>query len=90
MQSRTFYRVVRTDPPTLKDFMSYEALNKRPLDQRPEMDHLRSGVSVQATEAQARRKARALPSLGTFIAKLVIPNDARIRIERTKGPGHHT
>ena len=87
---RTFSRVVKHNPPTPEDFMSYEALGIPVLDPSPETLRLRDGISVQATEAQARRKARGILGLGSYIARLEIPEDAPIRIERTKGPGHHT
>ncbi len=39
---------------------------------------------------QARRKARAFPAIGAFIAEVEIPEDARVVIERTRGAGHYT
>jgi hypothetical protein len=57
----------------------------------PEELRLWSGVSVYATEAQARRKARGVPTLGTFIAAIEIPDDGSVQYERTtKSSGHHT
>ena len=85
---RTFYRVVRTDPPTRQDFLSHEALG---IQLRNPDDHeLWRGLSVQATEQQARQRAR-LPGFGRFIAEVSIPVDGDIRWQRTgRQPGHHT
>jgi hypothetical protein len=48
------------------------------------------GLSVYSTAAQARRKQRSSPVLGDFIAVLRVPLDGSVRIERTRGEGHHT
>lgn len=85
---RTFYRIVRSDPPTEEDFKSYEALG-RPSRDPTSIDEYR-GVSVQATETQARNRARALPTLGRFIAEVRISDDSPIRWRRTGSRGHHT
>ena len=91
MAVRTFYRVVKTDPPALADFTS-NAARGRPLpDPSPETRRLWAGLSVNATEAQARRRARQYPTLGAHIARLELPADAPVRVERTtRIPGHHT
>jgi len=88
---RAFYRVVRSDPPTLADFAS-NAARGRPLpDAAAETRRLWAGVSVNATEAQARRRARQYPALGAWIARLELPDEALVRAERTtRIPGHHT
>ena len=87
---RIFYRIVRSDPPTLDDFRSYEELGIRTGSDDPET-RLRRGISVNATEAQARRRARGLPVLGSYIAALAIAEDGPVRYERTtRSPGHYT
>ncbi len=89
--ARTFFRIVLTDPPTLRDFLSYEELGIRVGGDDPEAARLRQGISVNATEAQARRRARGMPRLGRYIAELTIPADSPIRFERTtKSAGHYT
>ncbi len=87
---RSYFRIVRTDPPTADDFVAISQAGHRlvPLDQST--DGLMNGISVYSTLAQARRKGRASPGLGTFVAEVNIPDDADARIERTLGPGHHT
>jgi hypothetical protein len=80
---RTLYRLVRSNPPTLDDFMSYEALKvppRRPLTSR-QRDHWR-GVSFYATQAAARLRARASPQLGSFIAEMQVPDEVQVRIEQ--------
>ena len=85
---RSFYRVVRTDPPTREDFLSHEALGIPP--RNPDDVELWRGVSVQSTEQQARQRAR-LPGFGRFIAELVIADDSGIIWRRTgRQAGHHT
>jgi hypothetical protein len=87
----TFYRIVRANPATLADFLSAEALGKPPPDLAPETLRLHSGLSVYATIAQARRKGRASPILGSYVAQLDIPEDGPITWERTRpSSGHHT
>jgi hypothetical protein len=88
---QTFYRIVRSDPPTLMDFTSAKALGKaRPTDD-PEALRLADGLSVFRTEAQAHRHARRMPMLGTHIAEVAIAASAPVHVERTlRTPGHHT
>ena len=85
---RTFYRVVATDPPTRRDFLSHQALGK-PLREASERE-LWTGVSVQSTEQQARHRAK-LPGFGRYIAELWIRDTDSIRWRRTgRQSGHHT
>ena len=89
--TRRFYRLVRNNPPSLEDFLSYAALGIRVDADDPETRRLSRGISVQATEAQARRRHRQLPHLGSAIAILEVPVGGPIRYERTtRTPGHHT
>jgi hypothetical protein len=89
--TRRFYRIVKTNPPTLADFISNAAKGRPILDNaRPEARRLWDGLSVYATEAQARRHARVSPMLGAFLAELVITPDTVVRIERTLGSGLYT
>ena len=85
---RVFYRVVATDPPTQRDFLSHKALGI-PL-RSPNDQDLWEGISVQATEQQARKRAR-LPGFGRYIAGLVVREGGSISWRRTgRQPGHHT
>jgi hypothetical protein len=70
---RSFYRIVRHDPPAAEDFRSARAFGRPPpADQR--LAALWDGVSVWSTLDAARRKARAYPALGTFVANDLDPN----------------
>ena len=86
----TLYRIVRSDPPTLIDFTSNHQRGMPTRSTDPEVIRLWSGLSCWSTAAQARRLARNFPALGTHIAVMYIDPDAAIRVERTRGPGHHT
>jgi hypothetical protein len=88
--ARTFYRIVLTNPPTLDDFLSNRANRRAPRSDDPAVLQLWDGLSVFATLAQARRKARGAPYLGPQVAQLRIPEGASARFERTRGPGHYT
>lgn len=87
---RLLHRIVRTDPPTRDDFLSNEAKGNPPPDD-PARRAVWGRLSVYSTEAQARRKRRASPVLGRFVAVLRVPTDGSVRVERTLGgDGHHT
>jgi hypothetical protein len=92
MAVRTVYRIVRNNPPTLADFTSNAAKGLPLRDDSPEMRRLWDGISVYATEAQARNKATQFPYLGAYLARLDVPDGAAVRIERTirNSRGHHT
>ena len=87
----TFYRIARSDPPTTDDFVSLLAKGIQVRTDDPESLRLHSGISVSATEQQARTRARDMPWLGSYIAQLVIPETGPIRFARTlRVRGHHT
>jgi hypothetical protein len=88
--ARTLYRIIRERGPTLLDFTSSQAQGIPPRSDAPDVLRLWDGLSCWATESQARRTIRSFPYLGSYIARLQIPDDAPVRIERTRGPGHHT
>jgi len=90
---RVFYRIVWTNPPTIHDVQANPSLLTRPRVGNPEYLRLQTGISVFRTLAQARRTAIARPpwSGDGYIARIVIPDDAEFRIERTtKSRGHYT
>ena len=86
---RLFYRIARSNPTTLDDFLS-NAARGRPIPPDAEDARLWDGLSVYSTAAQARRQRRRSPALGSYIAVLRVPLDGSVRIERTRGEGHHT
>ena len=85
-----FYRVVISNPPTIDDFLSGAERGTR-LSIPPELERLRTGVSMYATIQQAAAKARRFPGLGSFIAAVELSPELEVRIERTtRQRGHHT
>lgn len=85
-------RIVRSNPPTRRDFTS-NAARGRPLPPGapPEVVRLWDGLSVYETAGQARRHAKASPMLGGYVAALDLPATAAIRCERTtRSRGHYT
>ena len=83
------HRIVQTDPPMRIDFTANVALGRGdPRD--PEDARLWDGLSMYSTFNQARRKRRVSPMLGRYVAAVRVPLDGSIRIERTRGEGHHT
>jgi hypothetical protein len=88
---RVFSRLVRSDPARFVDVLSKAALGEPLREDTPENRRLWQGISVYATEAQARRKGRASPMLGRFIARIELPDDSPVLSERTTtSSGHHT
>ena len=88
---RRFYRIVKTNPPLLDDFLSNQGRGIRPLDTKSLTLWVWTGISVYATSSQARRMARRYPRHGTLMAVLEIEPGAPVQAERTLStPGHHT
>ena len=86
-----FYRIVRSDRPTILDFAPKGNGDTMQPVARVEDRELETGISAYRTFAQARRKARSYPMLGRFIAKLEIPDDASVTWARTtNSSGHYT
>jgi hypothetical protein len=88
---RTFYRIVKTNPPTVADFISNLALGRVPKHPDPRVLSLWNGLSVFDQESQARQKAREAPYLGRYIAELRVLEGDPLRYQRTmRTPGHYT
>ena len=86
----TLYRVVHTDPPTVRDFLSQKVLGIPLKHQTAKVLRLWDGLSVYRTLEQARTRARQTPRLGLYIAELAIPlNDDRIIVELDNGRNGH-
>lgn len=89
--ARTFFRIVRTNPPTREDFKSHEELGRPLANPTPERLELWRSVSVFATEAQARSNAQEWPMIGKYIVELRIADNGPIRWKRTgRKPGHYS
>lgn len=89
-QQLRLYRIVRNNPPAQDDFMSkgHRGIPCPVAD--PEVQGRWTGLSLFGSEEQARRVARRLPMLGSFIVALEIPPGVGARAEPTTGPGHYT
>lgn len=86
----TLYRIIKGEEVALLDLTSSEAQGVPPRSNAPDVLRLWDGISCWATAAQARRTIRSFPHLGTHVAVLHIPDEAAVRVERTRGPGHYT
>jgi hypothetical protein len=87
----TFYRVVKTNPPTERDFLSHLALGRRIRNPTPEILRDAAGVSVTLTTDGARSLMADFPQMGSFIAALEIEDGGPIRYEQTgRYPEHYT
>jgi len=89
---RRFFRLVKDDPPTLGDFMTYAALGKSPpRSRRADPGFMRrwSGLSVYDTYRAARELAAARDfQRWRYVAVLEIPSDAHIDFEGPETRGH--
>ena len=85
------FRIVGTDPPQVRHFTSKLALGLVDARADAETKRLESGISTYRTVSQARRKARAFPFLGGYIARVELPGTGPFVVERTTASaGHHT
>lgn len=88
-QALAFYRIVETDPPTVRDFLSQKARG-RPLRFRTARAlRLWEGVSVYRSRDEAAALAGRSPQLGAFVAEIRVPNDGSFRYELDSGPHGH-
>jgi hypothetical protein len=89
--AQTFYRVNQAASATAEDFLSDRGKGKPPRGDDPVSLEVWDGISVFRTRAQARKRARAYPWFGEYIAELRVPEDGSIRYKRTlSSAGHHT
>ena len=82
--------MVKTDPPKLADFLSNRAKGWPPRGAEIGRPELWEGLSVYDSEASARRKARQIPVIGSYIARVELPAEASFKYEKTGGRGHYT
>ena len=86
----TFYRIVRTDPPTETDFLSHKALGRRLRHDTPEYRRSWEGISVYDTLEAARENRARFPRLSGFIAELEIAEGGPIAYAKTlTDPNHY-
>jgi hypothetical protein len=86
---RLFYRIVKADPPTRRDFTSRREKGLPPRGPELTRPQLWSGISVFDTPERARDVVRRTRMRG-LLARLEIPDDAPIRLRKTLGSGHYT
>lgn len=72
--TRTFYRIVKGNPPTRDDFLS-NAATYPDAHVPDDLAHLWGGVSLFDTREATARLVRVLPALGVAVAQLDLPDD---------------
>lgn len=88
---RTFYRIVRSSPPSVIDFMSDEMRGLPPRNDDPETLRLWTGLSVYATRNQARKRPQGIRGWAGFLRDSKFRRLGTARSERTTtSRGHHT
>jgi hypothetical protein len=89
----TFYRIVRTDPPTAADFMSNRDKGLPPRGPEVSDPDLWAGISVYDHRDRAESQARRY-QLGAFLAVIELPDNRQpggLRVSKTlTDPHHHT
>jgi hypothetical protein len=84
------YRIVQTDPPTVRDFLSQKVLGIPLKHETAKVLRLWDGLSVYRTAEQARARAQQTLRLGRHIAELIAPlDDDRIIVELDNGRHGH-
>jgi len=87
-RTRSFFRLVETDPPTRDAFRSYYDRGLTPPGASPRQIHLHRGVSVFETEEQTRARASQMATPYKYIAEVAIPEG--VHVERQgRREGHH-
>ena len=88
--ARTLYRIVRTNPPTVADFLSHERRGQPiPRNVTPELRESWTGVSMHDTREASRAVQRRFPRIGSFIAALMVEDEAPVRVKQTGTDPHH-
>jgi hypothetical protein len=85
----TFYRIVKTDPPTEWDFLSHQARGLPLRHDTPERRRSWERVSVYDTPERARVIARRFPAVGPFIAEVQVNVDGPVAFERSGEDPRH-
>ena len=89
--SRTFYRFVAAEPPTVRDFASNFQLGRPRRPQAGETEEEWRGLSVFDSIAAARAMLRRVPRFPLrLLARLEFPDDTPVQIKQTFAPGHYT
>lgn len=88
--TRSFFRIVESDPPTLMDFVSHRVKKGEPTLGLPaELLRLWDGLSVYDSKDYALRRAKRLRRLGRFVAEVRIAEAGPVRYEKTTKDRHY-
>ena len=87
-----FFRIAKSDPPTVADFLSNAARGRRiPADLPADLHRLWDGLSMYSSVDVAVRTALRAPYLGRFVATLDLDHAVSARWEQTTpNPWHYT
>jgi hypothetical protein len=85
----TFYRIVKTNPPTEADFLSHAARGLPLRRDTPESRRSWERVSVYDSLERARSIVARFPAIGAFIAELEIEPDGSVAYEQSGDDPHH-
>ncbi|HLZ73343.1 MAG TPA: hypothetical protein VKV26_25845 [Dehalococcoidia bacterium] len=90
-EPRTFYRIVQSDPPTERDFLSHAEQGK-PAGRKAQAEGLHTGVSVYDSLEHARDRAAYWQFRhGEYIAVLRVAQNPSITYKQTSNdPAHFT
>jgi hypothetical protein len=87
----TFYRIVKSDPPTIESFYSRAELGfDPPPPDDLEGQELHRGVSVEDSLEGAKATARRYRRMGSFAAVLIVSANGPIQYRKTRRSGHYT
>lgn len=88
-RTRTFYRALKKNPPTDRDFMTpREQRGEPPETLTPEQRRSWESLTFYDTKEGVRRQAASVPGIGKHVARFELPEDAGIAWEETLHPGH--
>jgi hypothetical protein len=85
-RERSFFRIVKGDPTSPRDFTSNAAQGKQPRNPTHEVLRRWDGLSAFTSLEAALANARIFPRLGNFIAELRIDEGGPITWEPHPGP----
>ncbi len=84
----TVYRIFRQNPPSERDFMTYEELGIPVTSTDPDAPRMRTGISVFMSLSHARQKAKGHPWKGQcLIAEIALSDEVNFCLEQT---GQHS
>lgn len=85
---RSFFYLVKTNPPTRDQFRSYYETGLVPANASERQIELLKGVSMWATEAQTRALTARMRERYDYVAEVAIPEGVRVT-RQGRSQGHH-